>query len=212
MIFVDRIDALGRILTRILRHMATELRLNMRGDGFVKVEDLLNLNLKTCANIQLNSHTIDEIREAVTRDNKKRFSLIDEDGELLIRANQGHSITTVESEKLLKPILSPEEAPVCVHGTYRKNLESILASGLKRMNRMHVHFSCGLPTDGEVISGVRRNVNVIIFLHIKKALEDGIAFYISDNKVILTQGIVGVLPVDYFQKIESWPDRQSIPF
>ncbi|CAD5332482.1 unnamed protein product [Arabidopsis thaliana] len=190
--------------------MATELRLNMRGDGFVKVEDLLNLNLKTCANIQLNSHTIDEIREAVTRDNKKRFSLIDEDGELLIRANQGHSITTVESDKLLKPILSPEEAPVCVHGTYRKNLESILASGLKRMNRMHVHFSCGLPTDGEVISGVRRNVNVIIFLDIKKALEDGIAFYISDNKVILTQGIVGVLPVDYFQKIESWPDRQTL--
>ncbi|AEC10540.1 putative 2'-phosphotransferase [Arabidopsis thaliana] len=208
----DRIDALGRLLTRILRHMATELRLNMRGDGFVKVEDLLNLNLKTSANIQLKSHTIDEIREAVRRDNKQRFSLIDENGELLIRANQGHSITTVESEKLLKPILSPEEAPVCVHGTYRKNLESILASGLKRMNRMHVHFSCGLPTDGEVISGMRRNVNVIIFLDIKKALEDGIAFYISDNKVILTEGIDGVLPVDYFQKIESWPDRQSIPF
>jgi len=41
---------------------------------------------------------------------------------------------------------------------------------------------------------------------------DGIAFYISDNKVILTEGIDGVLPVDYFQKIESWPDRQSIPF
>jgi 2'-phosphotransferase len=59
---------------------------------------------------------------------------------------------------------------------------------------------------------MRRNVNVIIFLDIKKALEDGIAFYISDNKVILTEGIDGVLPVDYFQKIESWPDRQSIPF
>lgn len=43
--------------------MATELRLNMRGDGFVKVEDLLNLNLKTSANIQLKSHTIDEIKE-----------------------------------------------------------------------------------------------------------------------------------------------------
>ncbi|CAN7103426.1 unnamed protein product [Brassica rapa subsp. narinosa] len=178
----DRIDALGRLLTRILRHMATELRLNMRGDGFVKVGDLLQLNLKTSANVQLKSHTVDEIREAVRRDNKQRFSLVEENGELLIRANQGHSITlllyclclsvqTVESEKLLKPILSPEEAPVCVHGTYRKNLESILASGLKRMNRLHVHFSCGLPTDGEVISGMRRNVNVLIFLDIKKALE-----------------------------------------
>ncbi|CAN6831186.1 unnamed protein product [Brassica oleracea] len=180
----DRIDALGRLLTRILRHMASELRLNMRGDGFVKAGDLLSLNLKTSANVQLKSHTIDEIREAVRRDNKQRFSLVEENGELLIRANQGHSITlllyclclsvqTVESEKLLKPILSPEEAPVCVHGTYRKNLESILASGLKRMNRLHVHFSCGLPTDGEVISGMRRDVNLLIFLDIKKALEVG---------------------------------------
>ncbi|XP_013751100.2 tRNA 2'-phosphotransferase 1-like [Brassica napus] len=91
--------------------------------------------------------------QAVRRDNKQRFSLVEEDGELLIRANQGHSVTTVVSEKLLKPILSPEEAPVCVHGTYKKNLESILASGLKRMNKLHVHFSCGLPIDGEVISG-----------------------------------------------------------
>ncbi|CAN8286339.1 unnamed protein product [Cochlearia groenlandica] len=208
----DKIDALGRLLTRILRHMANELSLNMRGDGFVKVGDLLKLDLKTSANYQLKSHTIDEIKEAVRRDNKQRFSLVEENGELFIRANQGHSITTVESEKLLKPILSPEEAPVCVHGTYKRNLESILTSGLKRMNRLHVHFSCGLPTDGEVISGMRRDVNVLIYLDIKKALEDGIAFYISDNKVILTEGIDGVVPAVYFQKIESWPSRQQIPF
>ncbi|XP_010490703.1 PREDICTED: tRNA 2'-phosphotransferase 1-like isoform X2 [Camelina sativa] len=190
----DKIDALGRLLIRILRHMATELRLNIRVDGFVNVGDLLELNLKTSGNFQLKSHTIDEIRDAVRRDDKQRFSLLEEeDGELLIRANQGHSITTVESEQLLKPILSPEDAPVCVHGTYRKNLESILASGLKRMNRMHVHFSCGLPTDGAAIS-------------------DGIALYMSNNKVILTEGIDGIVPVDYFHKIESWPDRQSIPF
>ncbi|KAL0720615.1 hypothetical protein Bca4012_035214 [Brassica carinata] len=40
----------------------------------------------------------------------------------------------------------------------------------------------------------------------------GIAFYISDNKVILTEGVDGVVPVDYFQKIEPWPSRQPIPF
>lgn len=43
---------------------------------------------------------------------------------------------------------------VCVHGTYKKNLESILKSGLNRMTRLHVHFSSGLPTDGGVISGM----------------------------------------------------------
>ncbi|XP_038893116.1 tRNA 2'-phosphotransferase 1 [Benincasa hispida] len=208
----DKIDALGRLLTRILRHMAAELNLNMRSDGYVKVQDLLKLNLKTFANTPLRSHTIDDIREAVRKDNKQRFSLLEENGELLIRANQGHTVAVVETESLLKPILSAEEVPVCVHGTYKKNLESILESGLKRMKRLHVHFSCGLPTDGEVISGMRRDVNILIFLDVKKALDDGMKLYISDNKVILTEGFDGVVAVKYFQKIESWPNRQPIPF
>ncbi|KAJ6686116.1 putative PHOSPHOTRANSFERASE [Salix purpurea] len=208
----DRIDALGRLLTRILRHMASELNLNMRTDGFVKVEDLLKLNMKTFANVPLRSHTVDDVKEAVRKDNKQRFSLLEEGEELLIRANQGHTIKTVESENLLKAILSPDEITVCVHGTYKKNLDSILESGLKRMQRLHVHFSSGLPTDGQVISGMRRDVNVLIFLDVRKALEEGMKLYISDNRVILTEGFDGVIPVKYFERIESWPDRRSIPF
>ncbi|XP_057979823.1 uncharacterized protein LOC131165785 isoform X2 [Malania oleifera] len=208
----DKIDALGRLLVRILRHMASELNLSMRSDGYVKVQDLLKLNMKTFADIPLRSHTVDDIKEAVRTNNKQRFSLLEENGELLIRANQGHSIQTVETESLLKPILSVEEVPVCVHGTYKRNLESILESGLKRMKRLHIHFSCGLPTDGEVISGVRRDINVLIFIDVQKALEDGMKFYISDNKVILTEGFDGIVPVKYFEKIESWPKRQPIPF
>ncbi|XP_043805816.1 tRNA 2'-phosphotransferase 1 isoform X2 [Manihot esculenta] len=224
----DKIDALGRLLTRILRHRASELNLNIRSDGYVKVQDLLKLNMKTFANIPLRSHTVDEIKEAVRKDNKQRFSLLEENGELLIRANQGHTVKTVESESLLKAILSAEEVPVCVpivlctalfpalavcvHGTYKRNLESILKSGLKRMKRLHVHFACGLPTDGEVISGMRRDVNVLIHLDVKKALEEGMKLYISDNGVILTEGFDGIVPVKYFKKIESWPDGQLIHF
>ncbi|XP_022757072.1 tRNA 2'-phosphotransferase 1-like [Durio zibethinus] len=208
----DKIDALGRLLTRTLRHMATELNLNMRSDGYVKVEDLLKLNLKTFANIPLRSHTVDDIKEAVRKDNKQRFSLLEENGMLLIRANQGHTVTTVESESLLKQILAADEVQVCVHGTYKRNLESILESGLKRMKRLHVHFSSGLPADGEVISGMRRDVNILIFLNVKKALEEGMKLYISDNKVILTEGFDGVVPIKYFEKIESWPDRRPVPF
>ncbi|GAB2210741.1 hypothetical protein Droror1_Dr00016024 [Drosera rotundifolia] len=208
----DRIDALGRLLTRILRHMAAELNLNIRSDGYVKVQDLLKLSLTTFANIPLRSHSVDEIREAVRRDNKQRFSLMEENRELFIRANQGHSVKAVETESLLKPIYSAKEIPVCVHGTYKKNLESILKSGLKRMTRLHVHFSCGLPTDGEVISGMRRDVNMLIFLDVKKALEEGMKIFISDNKVILTEGFDGTVPVQFFEKIVSWPDNTPIPF
>ncbi|TYH02432.1 hypothetical protein ES288_A09G140200v1 [Gossypium darwinii] len=113
----------------------------------------------------------------------RRKRTVHENGELLIRANQGHTVMTVESEKLLKQILSADE-----------NLESILESGLKRMKRLHVHFSSGLPTDGEVISGMRRDVNVLIYLDVRKALEC----------------FDGVVPVKCFEKIESWPDRKPI--
>ena len=45
--------------------MAPELRLNMRSDGYVRVRDLLRLNLETFAKVPLNSHTVDEIREVI---------------------------------------------------------------------------------------------------------------------------------------------------
>lgn len=208
----NRIDALGRLLTRILRHMATELNLDMRSDGYVRVQDILKLNLKTGANVPLRSHSVDEIREAVRIDNKQRLGLLEDDGELFIRANQGHSVEVVETESLLKPILSAEEIPVCVHGTYKKHLESILTHGLKRMNRLHVHFTSGLPSNGEVISGMRRDVNLLIFLHVKKALDEGLKLYMSQNKVILTEGFDGVVPAKYFERIETWPDRRPVPF
>ncbi|PIA28065.1 hypothetical protein AQUCO_07300029v1 [Aquilegia coerulea] len=213
----NQIDALGRLLTCILHHMASQL--NMRSDGYVRVVDILKLNMKTFANIPLSSHTVDDIREAVRKDNKQRFSLFDENGELFIRANQGHTIAvikdgsliiifpsilvvvsclyqkygvifslhlvlnvlqSVECESLLKPILSPEEAP-----------------------GLHIQFSSGLPTDGKVIRGMRRDVNVLIFMDIRIAVEDGMKIYISKNKVILTEGFDGVVPLKYFEKIEA---------
>lgn len=39
---------------------------------------------------------------------------------------------------------------------------------------------------------------------------DGMKLFISDNKVILTEGFDGVVPVNYFQKMESWPNRRPI--
>uniref|UniRef100_A0A803NB08 2'-phosphotransferase n=1 Tax=Chenopodium quinoa TaxID=63459 RepID=A0A803NB08_CHEQI len=231
----DSIDTLGRLLVRILRHNATELNLDMRNDGYVKLQDLLKLNMKTSlvggrehgdtrsnrggsrgrgrGRGALSAHTyifgIDSfssfvlntlhfdtdlhIFQAIRIDNKQRLGLLEEDGELWIRANQGHTVKSVESESLLKPILSTEEVPVCVHGTHKRLLQSILASDLKRMSRLHVHFSCGLRSDGEVKS-------------------DGMKFYKSENEVILIEGFDGVVPVKYFQKIESWPKRNPVPF
>lgn len=51
--------------TQILWHVASELNLNMCSGGYVKVNDLLKLNLKTFANFPLRLHSIDNIREVI---------------------------------------------------------------------------------------------------------------------------------------------------
>lgn len=205
----DRIDALGRLLSSVLRHRAVDLKLNVRSDGYVPVKDLLKLTTKTQAGAPLHSYSVDDIGEAVKRDNKQRFGLLEEKSVLYIRANQGHSMKLIDSEGLLKPILSAEEVPVCVHGTYLKNLESIKKNGLNRMKRNHVHFARGLPADNGVISGMRGNCEVLIYLDAKKALQDGMKLFVSENGVILTEGFNGVVPPEYFANIQTVAHKRN---
>lgn len=46
-----------------MRHMASELHLDIRSDGYVRVCDLLKLNLTTYAKVPLRSHTVEEVKE-----------------------------------------------------------------------------------------------------------------------------------------------------
>lgn len=197
-------------MTKILRHQAAEMNLAMSSDGYVRVHDLLKLSMKTRSHQPLTSYSIDDIKQAVQQDNKQRMGLKDDNGVLFIRANQGHTLETVKTEHLLKPIVSAEEVPVCVHGTYRRHLDPILKEGLKRMTRNHVHFATGVVGSDGVISGMRTSCNVLIYLNVEKALEDGMKLYMSDNKVILTEGFDGVVGPEYFEKVVGLPDMKPI--
>ena len=141
----------------------------------------------------------------------------------LIRANQGHSIK-VDTEGLLIPITQeagniPETV---VHGTDDRAWSLILKSGgLRRMGRNHIHFASGLPagfkvldsstdpTTGEkesapVISGMRKNSSILIYIDINAALAAGIKFFVSENGVILTEGNdEGFLSYEFFKRVES---------
>ncbi len=58
-----------------------------------------------------------------------------------------------------------------VHGTYAKKLPAIEKSGLSRMARNHIHFAKGLPGQNQVISGMRQDCNVHIYVHVPTAIE-----------------------------------------
>lgn len=71
----------------------------------------------------------------------------------------------------LEPILNAQDYPTVIHGTYLGSWESIQKSGLKRMNRIHIHFAPGEPGDEGVISGMRRSAEVYIYINLSKALK-----------------------------------------
>lgn len=136
---------------------------------------------------------------------------------LCIRANQGHSIALVDPSLLLK-LLTPAELaslPMIVHGTSFAAWESIQGEGggLHRMTRNHIHFATGLPnkkknddddeTATSVLSGMRKNCEVYIYVDAAMCSNDGVTFYRSDNGVLLTAGVndEGTLPVEYFSHV-----------
>ena len=64
----------------------------------------------------------------------------------------------------------------------------------------------GLPKD-HVLSGIRWNCKVVIYIDLAKAMSKGLKFYESDNGVILCEGPI---PPDCFLKILNYPSL--IPF
>jgi hypothetical protein len=50
----------------------------------------------------------------------------------------------------------------------------------------------------------------IIFMAYVDLFVDGMKLYLSDNNVLLTEGLNGIVPPSYFAKIETWPDRELI--
>ena len=151
------------------------------------------------------SYNIQQIKEVCNLNDKQRFSIrqhTDNPNKFQIRANQGHTIKSVNVE--LRRIQSANELNHdVIHGTFRKNWQLIIKSGgLNRMKRNHIHFAKGLPGDSGVISGMRQNTEVRIYIDVEKAIEDGFEFFESTNGVILCPGDKeGTLPTKYFQKV-----------
>ncbi len=90
---------ISKNLSWLLRHGAIKEGLNMRKDGFVKLDEILAKDFYKARKIGY-----DKIKEIVDTNDKKRFVLqseVNADGksEFWIRASQGHTIKVRKSEK-----------------------------------------------------------------------------------------------------------------
>lgn len=201
--------AISKKLTWLLRHGdPTKTGLNIRDDGFVEVDQILKK-----AGI-----SFEKLCYIVDNDPKCRFKIINESGKNLIRANQGHSFTFIEDEKLLNKVKIDNNSDfiqrIIIHGTYLDKWKTIKECGLNRMSRSHIHFVsaanfklectqqdsniCEDISTDKIIkemrnyiysAGIRRNIEILIFIDMLNCVTNAeYQFYISDNGVILTRG------------------------
>ena len=183
----------SKALTWALRHGILELQkrhphldLSLRKDGYVKLDALLQALGKKAGKTP---PTFTAIECMVAADSKGRFSLLVENKQPYLRANQGHSEVVgayLDPAAMLTPLLAP--LPVCLHGTYKKFLPSIKKEGLLKMDREHIHMTDMVPKDRKDRRGIRGSVDVLLFINMEKALRAGIPFYRSSNGVILSPG------------------------
>lgn len=160
---------ISKKLAYLLRHDPRGMKMDQ--DGWVSIKELLPL-------IKSDKDTLDMI---VFSDDKKRYSYRYFDGELKIRANQGHSIDFVNIK-----FVEVEPPIYLYHGTKPTVIDSIMQNGLYKMTRKFVHLSDNKLTALHVGQRHAKNLKpVILKIESKKMYDDGYKFYLSENKVWL---------------------------
>ncbi len=153
-------------LAYILRHNPKSKNIEVDQYGWANVKEL-------CEKMPIDINTLKKIVET---DRKGRYSF-SEDG-ISIRANQGHSINVNVGLKQATP---PD---ILYHGTGNQFIPSIMKHGICSKSRLHVHLSDEYET--AVIVGKRHGDPVVLSLDVKQMIDDGVVFYISENKIWLT--------------------------
>lgn len=165
---------LSKWLSYILRHHPESAGIVLDEQGWMDTQTLIN-NLSAKEPL-FNAEALQFI---VATNSKKRFAF-NEDGSK-IRASQGHSVDVELGYTQQQP---PE---FLFHGTTEKNISSILKSGLKKMERHHVHLSADKET-AQVV-GARFGKPVVLTVNAGLMHEQGFSFYISENGVWLTENV-----------------------
>ena len=168
---------ISKFMSLVLRHKPEILKLNMDGEGYVDINELIG-KINEYKNISLNEKILYLI---VENDEKQRYKIFNNK----IRANQGHSIGVD-----LK-LVSEKPPVVLYHGTVREKAEKIGKEGLKKMSRDFVHLSTNEKIAEEV--GKRRGDPVVLRINAGKMFEEGYEFYKSENNVWMTKKV----PVEY---------------
>lgn len=164
----------SKMLSYWLRHRPDEAGLTLDTAGWTSVDDVLGALGR--AGLPAD---IDALLRVVEENDKQRFELSPDLQR--IRARQGHSVAV---DLALAPAVP---RAVLYHGTVERFLAAIMAEGLRKMRRHHVHLSSTLETAQRV--GARRGRAIILEIDAAAMSADGAIFFVTENGVWLTESV-----------------------
>lgn len=162
---------IGRYICYILRHKPQLVGITPDKGGWIGTDELISV-----VAVRFNGFDMTTLEEIVANDNKQRYSFNGDKSK--IRANQGHSYEVDLGLEAIKP------PKVLYHGTAERFADSIKSEGIKKMTRQYVHLSADTETAHKV--GIRHGKPVIFEVNAEEMYGDGCEFYLSENKVWLT--------------------------
>lgn len=164
----------SKFLSLVLRHKPETIGLELDGNGWADVDELLALSGENGRSISM-----DLLLRVVRESDKQRFGFNADESK--IRANQGHSVS-------IDLGLAPEDPPKeLFHGTATRFVASIREKGILRGNRQHVHLSSDRRTATKV--GQRHGEPVVLVVDAGGMSKAGYLFYLSENGVWLSNEI-----------------------
>tara|TARA_R110002110_G_scaffold415797_1_gene656217 strand:+ start:39187 stop:39738 length:552 start_codon:yes stop_codon:yes gene_type:complete len=169
--------SLSKLMSYALRHEPWVFELELDEKGWVEIEKLilaLKKNQPEIAGID-KSH----FKKIIEQSSKTRFEI----NEHQIRALYGHSIP----KRLLKTPAQPPK--ILYHGTTIETAEIIKKDGIKPMSRQYVHLSIDTDTAKEVAKRKGAHITLLV-VHAQKAYDNGIGFYLGNDKVWLSDAIL----------------------
>ncbi len=170
----------GRFISLILRHHPESVGITLDEHGWADTDILTERVAR-----KWKGFSFADLERIVRENNKQRYSFNED--KTRIRANQGHSVT-VNME--FTPVTPPD---ILYHGTGEKSVDSILANGIQKMSRQYVHLSADYDTAVNV--GKRHGKPVVLRIAAGEMSRDGYRFYLSENKVWLTDFV----PIKYIE-------------
>ncbi len=170
---------MSKFLSMVLRHKPETIGIKLDDEGWVDVQQLIDLSniYQTEKNLSLLTRSI--LDEIVSTNDKKRFEY--SDNGWMIRARQGHS---VDVDLGYKPKCPPK---YLYHGTAKQFVDSIKTNGLDKRKRHHVHLSNDDDTAYKV--GKRHGIPFILKIDCETMNKDGYEFFETDNNVWLVDSV-----------------------